>query len=491
MTIDRVLWMPLIFAFLCLIPCPKRMTRLTFMTGAILSAIGAWLFVFGASWSPRVFAFSENLMMDSLSAVFVLLITSVGVFSAVYAGGYLFKEGDSSISALRLRRYAFFFHLFLFTMLLTVFSNNLGIMWIAIEGTTLASAFLVNVDDKKSSIEAAWKYLILCSVGIALALFGIILVYYSAIAQAVAGESGLLLNWTFLLSKAGQLDPQVLRISFIFILVGYGTKAGLAPFHAWLPDAHSQAPAPVSALLSGVLLSCATLGILRFHILTTAATGSAFSGTLLILFGVLSVAVATPFILEQKDYKRLLAYSSVEHMGLAAAGLGFGGALGIYAAILHIVNHAFTKSLLFFSSGHLLHLFQTKEISKVKGIFRKNPFLGIVFFLGALAIAGMPPFSIFVSEFLILSTGFLAGKFVPCALLLILLAFIFIGFLRHANRMTLGVPEGPPPVAGKSFLMDSVLGLGLIVIFVMGFYIPGPFQRLLLDASRVAGGAIV
>ena len=485
-----MLWMPLIFAFLCLTPCSKRVTRLTFTAGAILSAIGAWLFVFQTPWAPCVFAFGGNLMMDSLSAVFVLLIVTVGVLSALYANGYLFRESDSGISPLRLRRYAFFFHLFLFTMLLTVLSNNLGVMWIAIEGTTLASAFLVNVDDKKSSIEAAWKYLILCSVGIALALFGIILVYYSAIAQAAAGEGGLLLNWTFLLSHAKQLDSQVLRLAFIFILVGYGTKAGLAPFHSWLPDAHSQAPAPVSALLSGVLLSCATLGILRFHILTTAATGSAFSGTLLILFGVFSVAVATPFILEQKDYKRLLAYSSVEHMGLAAAGLGFGGALGIYGALLHIVNHAFTKSLLFFSSGHLLHLFQTKEIGKVKGIFRKNPFLGIVFFLGALAIAGMPPFSIFVSEFLVLSAGFLAGKFVPCALLLILLALVFVGFLRHANQMTFGVPEGPP-AAEKNFLMDGVLGIGLIVIFVMGFYIPSPFQRLLLEAGRVAGGAVL
>ena len=490
MTIDRVLWAPLIFAFLCLIPCPKRMTRLTFMSGAILSAIGAWLFVFRTSWSPRVFAFNGNLMMDALSAVFVLLITGVGVLSAVYAGGYLFKEGDSSISPLRLRRYAFFFHLFLFTMLLTVFSNNLGIMWIAIEGTTLASAFLVNVDDKKSSIEAAWKYLILCSVGIALALFGIILVYYSAIAQAAAGESGLLLNWTFLLSKAKQLDPQVLRLAFIFILVGYGTKAGLAPFHSWLPDAHSQAPAPVSALLSGVLLSCATLGILRFHILTTAATGSTFSGTLLIFFGVLSVVIATPFILEQKDYKRLLAYSSVEHMGLAAVGLGFGGALGFYGALLHIMNHAFTKSLLFFSSGHLFYLFRTKEISKVKGLFRKNAFLGIVFFLAVLAIAGMPPFSIFVSEFLILSAGFFAGKFIPCAILLIFLAFIFIGFLRHASQMTLGVSEEPQKME-KSLLMDSVLAAGMVLIFVMGFYIPGPLRALLQEASRVAGGAVL
>ncbi len=490
MTIEKVLWTPLVFAFLCLIPCPKRMTRLTFMAGAILSAIGAWLFVFGASWSHRAFAFGGNLMMDSLSAVFVLLITSVGVFSAVYAGGYIFKEEDASISPLRLRRYAFFFHLFLFTMLLTVFSNNLGIMWIAIEGTTLASAFLVNVDDKKSSIEAAWKYLILCSVGISLALFGVILVYYSAIAQAAAGESGLLLNWTFLLENAQQLDPQIIRLAFIFILVGYGTKAGLAPLHSWLPDAHSQAPAPVSALLSGVLLSCATLGILRFHILTTATTGSDFSGTLLVLFGVLSVAVAAPFILEQKDYKRLLAYSSVEHMGLAAVGLGFGGAIGIYAAILHIVNHAFTKSLLFFSTGHLLHLYRTKEISKVKGIFRRSPFLGVIFFSGALAIAGMPPFSIFVSEFLILSAGFQTGRFVACAILLILLTVVFIGFLRHSNQMTFG--EGEKLPAGReSFLMNGVLLAGMILILGMGFYIPGPLQHLLQEAGRVAGSGVL
>jgi hydrogenase-4 component F len=489
MNMERVLLVPLIFAALCLIPCPKRMTRLTFMAGALISATGAWLFVFRFPWAPRVFAFKENLMMDALSAIFVLLITSVGSLSAVYAGGYLFKEGDTSISPPRLRRYAFFFHLFLFTMLLTVLSNNLGVMWIAIEGTTLASAFLVNVDDKKSSIEAAWKYLILCSVGIALALFGIILVYYSAIAQAAGGKSDLLLNWTFLLAQAKHLDPHIMKLAFIFVLVGYGTKAGLAPFHSWLPDAHSQAPAPVSALLSGVLLSCATLGILRFHILTQAVTGSVFSGSLLILFGVLSVAIAVPFILEQDDYKRLLAYSSVEHMGLVAVGLGFGGFLGIYGALLHIINHAFTKSLLFFSSGHLLHLFKTKKISEVKGTFRINPFLGAVFFFAVLAIAGMPPFSIFVSEFSILSAGFVARKFVPCALLLLLLALIFIGFLRHANRMTFG-KAGDPPHAEKSLLMDSILSVGILLIFVMGFYIPGPLQSLLLQASRVAGGAL-
>ena len=190
MTMDRMLLTPLMFAFLCLVPCPKRMTRFTFVAGALVSAIGGWLFVFGAQGAPRIFLFGENLMMDALSAIFILLIVTIGALSAVYASGYLFKEEDNVISPLRLRRYAFFFHLFLFTMLLTVLSNNLGVMWIAIEGTTLASAFLVNVDDKKSSIEAAWKYLILCSVGISLALFGIILTYYSAVAQVTVGESG-------------------------------------------------------------------------------------------------------------------------------------------------------------------------------------------------------------------------------------------------------------------------------------------------------------
>ena len=485
MTIEKVLGTPLVFAFLCLIPCSKRMTRVIFTAGAILAALGAWSFVFGVSGSPRVFAFGGNLMMDSLSAVFVLLITGVGVLSSAYAGGYLFRDGETAIPSVKLRRYAFFFHLFLFTMLLTVFSNNLGIMWIAIEGTTLASAFLVNTDDKKSSIEAAWKYLIICSVGISLAFFGVILAYYSAVARTAVGESGLLLNWTFLLENARQLDPKIIQLAFIFVLVGYGTKAGLAPFHSWLPDAHSQAPAPVSALLSGVLLSCAVLGILRFHILTTAATGSNFSGTLLVVFGVFSVMIAVPFILEQKDYKRMLAYSSVEHMGLAAVGLGFGSAIGIYGALLHISTTR-SPSPSFFTTGHILYLFQTKEISQVKGIFRRSRFWGL-FSSPPLWRLRDASFNIFVSEFLILSAGFQAKKFVACGILLVLLSLVFIGFLKHSNQMTFGESE-KVPVKPKSLVMNGVLLVGMVLILMMGFYIPGPLQHLLQEASRVAAG---
>ncbi len=488
MTLVHLLSIPLVSGFLAVISPTKKLVRLFFVLGALILAGCSWYFVFRTNAHKPVFMFSENLMMDALAAIFVLLITTVGLLSSLYAAGYLFKDGDLAIPVIKLRRYVFFFHLFLFTMLLAVLSNNLGIMWIAIEGTTLASAFLVNVDDKKSSIEAAWKYLILCTVGIALALFGIILVYYSAIAGAL-GEQENLLHWSLLLKKAKALDPQVMKLAFIFVLVGYGTKAGLAPFHSWLPDAHSQAPSPVSALLSGVLLSCSVFGIVRFHILTRIATGSGFSNGLLVFFGILSVAVACPFILVQADYKRLLAYSSVEHMGLAAAGIGFGGPLGIYGALLHIVNHAFTKSLLFFCSGHLLHQFQTKEIKGVRGLLKTNPFLGGIFFLGILAISGLPPFSIFVSEFSILSGGFAAKRFMACAVLLFLLVLIFAGFLRHASNMTLGTREQEPR-SEKSLLMDSVLGLGIVLVFVMGFYIPAPLQSLLESASRIVQGVV-
>ncbi|MBI4398015.1 MAG: hydrogenase 4 subunit F [Candidatus Omnitrophica bacterium] len=487
MSIPWLLSVPLCTSLLCLIPWKRQVTRFVFIAGSLALAAMAFILVFRYGRGASLFAFGGNLMMDALSGIFVILIASVGLLASIYAGDYLFRQAGPNTSPRRLRRYAFFFHVFIFTMLLTVCSNNLGVMWIAIEGTTLASAFLVNVDDKKSSIEAAWKYLILCTVGIALALFGIILVYYSAVSRLAGGEGEILLNWTFLLAKAQSLDPQIMKLAFIFILVGYGTKAGLAPFHSWLPDAHSQAPGPVSALLSGVLLSCATFGIVRFHILTQAATGTSFSSVLLIVFGLLSVAVAVPFILEQSDYKRLLAYSSVEHMGLAAIGFGFGGIMGNYGALLHIVNHAFTKSLLFFSAGHLLYHFQTKHIKGIQGIFRKNAFLGIVFFSGILAISGMPPFSMFVSEFSILAAGFLDKNFLVCFMLLFFLTLIFAGFLRHASQMTFGAgPQAPSPK--RSVLMDSVLGVGMILILMMGFYIPAPLNQLIQRASQVIGG---
>ncbi|MBI4549534.1 MAG: hydrogenase 4 subunit F [Candidatus Omnitrophica bacterium] len=487
MTIACLLVIPLISGLLAVLSPAKRFLQWVFVSGAALLAGCAWALVFRTAGTGPRFEFGGNILLDPLAAVFVFLIATVGLLSAVYAAGYLFGESDLAIPLVKLKRYAIFFHLFLLSMLLVVLSNNLGIMWIAIEGTTLASAFLVNVDDKKSSIEAAWKYLILCTVGIALALFGIILVYYSATSGG-GGEGQDLLHWSVLLSRAATLDPQIMKLAFVFILAGYGTKAGLAPFHSWLPDAHSQAPSPVSALLSGVLLSCSISGIIRFHILTRAAVGGGFSDGLLIFFGVLSVAVACPFILVQGDYKRLLAYSSVEHMGLTAAGIGFGSFFGVYGALLHIVNHAFTKSLLFFSCGHILHHFRTKEIRGVRGLLKTSPFLGTVFFAGILAIAGLPPFSVFVSEFSILSGGFASRHFGATAAVIALLVLIFAGFVRHLSEMALGERVREPHPSRNGW-MDGVLWIGLFLIVSLGIYIPGPFQDLLHGAVRVVEGA--
>jgi hydrogenase-4 component F len=480
MTIPVFLSLPFLMGLVSLLATSRKALQKLFVAGGLLLAASGYWMVLHLNCSVRHFAFKENLMLDSISAIFVLLIVTIGFFSNLYASGYLFKEGDGQLPLSKLRRYCFFFFLFIFTMLLTVTSNNLGLMWIAIEATTLASTFLVNVDDKKSSIEAAWKYLILCTVGIALALFGVILVYYS-IASHMPDQAASL-NWSFLMDKAKLLDPKIIRLAFIFVLVGYGTKVGLAPFHCWLPDAHSQAPSPVSALLSGVLLSCASLSLLRFHMLTQAVTGSDFSSGLLILFGVLSIAVAVPFIWDQADYKRVLAYSSVEHMGLVALGFGIGGPWGNFGALLHIVNHAFTKSLLFFCAGHLLYQYQTKEIKKVHGIFRKDAFLGSIFFFAMLAIAGLPLFSIFLSEFFILTAVFVAQKYFIGALVLVFLSLIFAGLLRHASAMTFGSGNGSP-LRKRSFIMDTVLGVGMVMILVMGFYIPHYLQQLIGQAS--------
>lgn len=488
MTVTYLFAISLVFGALCLLAWSKTVLRLFFVLGAVLLAGSAWWFVFHLDGRTPIYEFNQNIIVDGASAFFVFLITTLGALSALYAAGYLFKEGEKAIPLGNLRRYGFFFHTFLFTMLLAVLANNLGIMWIAIEATTLASAFLVNVDDKKSSIEAAWKYLILCTVGIALALFGIILSYYSAV-NGLPGEEGNLLRWSFLMTHAAQLDPQIMKLAFVFILVGYGTKAGLAPFHSWLPDAHSQAPSPVSALLSGVLLSCAVFGLMRFHLLTQAVTHSHFSSGLLLLFGVISVLVAAPFIFIQRDYKRLFAYSSVEHIGLAAIGFGFGGFLGVYGALLHIMNHAFNKSLLFFTSGHLLHQFQTKEIKKVSGIFKTSPFLGIVFFLAILGIAGLPPFGIFTSEFVIFSAGFAAGKFTICILLFVLLGVIFTGFLKHGMAMTLG-SRVVRKSSEKSFLMNALIALGLLIILATGIFIPEPLHALIESAAQVMQGSV-
>lgn len=376
------------------------------------------------------------LHVDALSAFLISVIVLLGAIAAVYAVGYLRAENEP-----RTRRFFALFHLFLLTMLLAVTTNNLGVMWVAVEGTTLATVFLVNLNNTRRSVEAAYKYLILSSIGIALAFIGTALMYSTGSAQA--GESAV--NWTVLRGVATSLNPQVVRLAFVFILVGYGTKTGLAPMHTWLPDAHSQAPAPVSALMSGVLLNVGLYALLRFKIITDVTVGAAYASNLMLAMGLLSLGVAAVFLLTQNNYKRMLAYSSIEHMGIIALGLGFGGYWGLLGAMLHLVGHALAKSLLFILSGNVLLKFHTTEIREVRGLLRAAPWTGGAFLAGTLALLGLPPFSLFVSEFLIARAGLASNTPWLAVIAIALFVVVFAGMLANVNRMLYGAPSESLP----------------------------------------------
>ncbi len=488
--IEVLLCIPPIAAALCYLVRRKRAVEAVAVAGSALTLlVAAWL-SYGVFTSGTV---SEGMLyMDAFSAYMLLLVSLVGLLASLYSISYIgsdLREGE--ISEVKLRNYYVFFQVFVFTMLLVCVSDNLGIMWIAIEGTTLASAYLVGFYDRDTSVEAAWKYLIICSVGITLALLGIILLYASSI--HVLGEESSALNWSTLMTAAGSLDPGLLKLAFIFVLVGYGTKAGLSPMHTWLPDAHSQAPTPVSALLSAVLLNCAMYGVLRFHMIVgSSPLGPGFSGGLLLAFGLLSLGTAAAFIILARDYKRMLAYSSIEHMGIIAIGFGFGGFWGIFGALFHMLNHALAKTLLFFGAGNILQKLRTKDIDRVRGLLHVMPVTGALFLGGALAITGSPPFSLFISEFMVLVGGLDSGSGLAAALYLFLLAVIFAAFMYHAGRMVFGEPCDEDAEKGERGRLPLVLmGALLAAVLVLGLFIPGELNEVLEQIVRLfpGGGA--
>jgi hydrogenase-4 component F len=432
---------------------------------------------------------NDWLAADSLSVIVALLTTVIATTAAIHSVGYLREDMrgrdiDHGEGLRDLRRYYVLFHLFVLTMLAVPLSNSLGIVWIAIEGTTLASLFLVSYYRTREALEAAWKYVIVGSVGIALALFGTILAYYAAV--PVLGLS-FDLNWSSLAGSASRLDPGVMRLAFLFVLVGYGTKAGLAPMHTWLPDAHSEAPSPISALLSGVLLNAAMYAVLRFYSLAVPSVGSGDLDALLLFFGLLSLVVAALFMLRQFDYKRLLAYSSIEHMGLVTAAVAFGGPLGITAAMLQLINHGLAKSLMFFSAGHVLLRYETKEIEHVSGVVRALPVSGTFLLVGGLALAGAPPFGLFISETTALASGFQAGLAPAALLALACLVVIFVAFMGHLNQMSFGRPPADVPLGEPlriGFVPLVATGLALLVL---GVVIPGPLRQLISGVVQTLG----
>jgi len=485
--LELLLLIPALTALICLLLKERRHLELVSSLGSVaLLAFSSYLsyeVVTGA-------ALDEGLLyMDSLSAFMLMLVAIVSLATSLYSIGYMGRElEEGRFAANRLSFYYALLHGFIMTMVLVCVSDNLGIMWIAIEATTLASAFLVSFYNTESSLEAAWKYIIICSVGITLALLGTILLYASSIQQL--GEGAGSLEWTSLLAMADQLDPTLLRISFILVLVGYGTKVGLAPMHTWLSDAHSPAPTPPSALLSGVLLNCAMYAIIRYHMITSATLGPGFSGGLLVLFGVISLAIAAAFIILARDFKRLLAYSSIEHMGVIALGFGIGGTFGIMGALLQMLNHALTKSALFFGAGQVYIRMKTRAMDEIKGLSKVMPLTSAVWFAAFLAIVGCPPFGIFISELVILTAGLQAGDLLVVVLYLLFLAVIFAAMLHHASRMVFGEPsKGLERKEGDLGAILVIMAL-LAGTLVLGIYLPQGLNGMLEGIAHLFPGGM-
>jgi hydrogenase-4 component F len=425
------------------------------------------------------------LRIDALGLVFLLLLVVLTLAVSLYTIGWLKQAvAVGNMKAEYLRSYFALVHAFVATMVVTVLADNLGVLWIAMEGTTITSAVLVGYHGHHHGLEAAWKYIIVTTIGISFGLFGTVLIYAAAAAAGLQGSAGAL-SWSTIMTVAPTLDPGIVRIGFIFVMIGYGTKAGLAPMHLWLPDAHSQAPTPVSALLSGVLIKCALLGIIRFQTIAAAAAGPAFPTGVLLIFGLVSVVVATPFILAQHDIKRLLGYHSVEHVGIVALGLGFGGTVGTYGALLHVVNHGITKALAFFAAGKAIARYGSRDMRVIRGVLAVAPIGATLLMLAALSLAGVPPFSIFISELMVLRAGIGHGHWVAIAIFLSMVVVIFAGLLHHAGTMIFGEPTA---AAGREPETWSPL-VGMImlaaIMIVLGLTIPASVDRLLRRATEI------
>ncbi|MDG2948034.1 hydrogenase 4 subunit F [Bisgaard Taxon 10/6] len=437
--------------------------------------------------SGRIETWNHWIYVDSLSAVFVGLIGIVGTLAGVYSIGYMnteLKEGHIDY-----RSYVYyhaFLHLFFGSMLVAVTTNNVILMWVAIELTTLTSAFLVGIYGHRTSLEAAWKYIIICSVGVAFGLYGTILTFSNA--NTVLHDSSQAIFWSVINGQAANLNPHLMYLAFAFIVVGFGTKCGLFPMHTWLPDAHSEAPSPASAVLSAVLLNCAMLIVLRYFILTAKAVGFDYPQALLLVFGLLSTGVSSFFIIMQHDIKRKLAYHSIENMGLISFAFGLGGPIGMFAGLLHTITHSLAKALLFCASGNILLKYRSRDIYYVSGMWKVMPWTAVLFAGGALALGGVPPFGMFVSEFAIVVAGITAGKTWWVIFCLIFLTIALSGLTIMLLKTVLGKPTEGVEVGEGSRLSVAVIAVYLLLLFAIGIYIADPLSQLLQNSVGIILG---
>src|SRR6266702_1146588 len=432
--VHAVLGIPLVTALLLVFVPQHRLAARINVVGSFLTLVaGLALFRFPEDAADFVF-------IDDFNIYLVVLTTFVAFTTSVFSASYIDHEVEiGRLTPVRLRSYHAMYQAFILTMLLALVANNLGVMWVAVEGATLTTVLMVSLYRTHQAIEAAWKYFILCGVGIALALFGTILMYLAA--QPVMGSGMEAMAWLSLIKRVAAFDPHILNLAFVFLLVGYGTKLGLAPLHAWLPDAHAEGPTPISAVLSGLLLNVALYAVLRFKMLLAVNPGALAPGPLMVSMGLVSLIFAAFMLFRRRDIKRMFAYSSIEHMGIIAFAFGMGGPLANFAGLLHMIMHSLTKSAIFYAVGHISQIKGTQKISDIHGLTETHPLLGWGLVLGVVAIAGLPPLGIFMSEFLVVSSTFARHP-----LLAMPLVFgILIGFAALILRLqgiAFGAPQG-------------------------------------------------
>jgi hydrogenase-4 component F len=458
--------------------------------GWINVAVGAVTFATSLAMALDVFAHGPTLSsgrmfyIDAFNVYLVALTAFVGFTTSIFSRPYMRHEVERGrLSDGRLRLYHSMYQGFQFAMLLALSTNNLGVLWVAMEAATLTTVLLVSLYRTPESIEAAWKYFILCGVGIAQALFGTVLVYFAAEQKLGGGRDDTLL-WTVLHDSAGSLDPTVLSLAFVFLLVGYGTKVGLVPLHAWLPDAHSEGPTPMSAVLSGLLLNVALYALVRLKMLVDASLHTHLAGYLMMGFGLVSFMVAGLFLHRQHDIKRMYSYSSIEHMGLMTYAFGLGGPLATFGALLHMTVHSLTKSAIFITVGHASQLAGTQRIDKIRGLIKTQPAIGWGLLIGTVAIAGFPPFGVFTSEFLLLTATMKSWPWLAVPLL-VGFGVAFAGLFRHLHPMVYGEPPpGQQPVHAN---MIPVM-VHLALVLWLGLSIPSFLARWFEQATVLISG---
>ncbi|HTL59309.1 MAG TPA: hydrogenase 4 subunit F [Candidatus Limnocylindrales bacterium] len=481
---------PFLTGLLCLLINSRlwweRANLLAFGIVAVLSILVGM----DVSKEGKVVALGGFLRADSLSTLVLGLTAFVALVCGIYAVGYFRRDLDTGrITQAQLRHYYVLAPIFVSAMLLAPLADNLGVMWVAIESTTLASVLLVTFYNQKTSFEAGWKYIIIGSVGISLALFGTVITYSSAV--EVLGEhphQGM--NWSALIEIADKLNPTAMRLAFVMVLLGYGTKAGLAPMHTWKPDAYSEAPVPAATLLGAGFINCAIYAIMRFDVLAEKCLGHGFPSVMLIGFGVFSILLAAPFVLVQRNFRRLLAYSSIDHAGIMVAALGFGGKLGALGAVLHMLFHAVTKPLLFFTTGNIEQHFGTPYFRKVRGVIHTLPWTAGLLLVSTLAVTGTPPFSIFQSEFTALSGALDGNHPWAAALFIVGVVTIFVGFLVHMANMNLGAAAEPNSPGRECPWKMTAMILVACVIIALGIFLPRPIYGLLQDSAHLLSGSL-